>query len=143
MDLIPLADEELPAARATVARSKAAAKAPATHQEALTPQDQSAPADSEADLQGPERSLTWGYLFSDLLAFAVALTEPLEPTFVLPFPASTAAIRVSAPSISAVRRTLCVALRWLARRFIFFALFVPCIGPSIEHAFYSRASDAV
>src|SRR5262249_17830807 len=34
-----------------------------------------------------------GYIFSDLLAFAAAL---MEPTFWLPLPASTAAIRVSA-----------------------------------------------
>jgi hypothetical protein len=62
-----------------------------------------------------------------LLAFA-AFTEPLEPTFLLPFPASTGAIRVSVLSISAARRALCVTLRWLARRFISFALFVPGIG---------------
>jgi hypothetical protein len=30
---------------------------------------------------------------------------------------------------------LCVALRWLARRFISFDLFVPRIGTSIEHSF--------
>jgi len=68
------------------------------------------------------------YLFLGLLAFTVDLTDPLEPTFVLPFSASTAAIRVSALSVSAARRALWVALRWLARRFISFALFVR-IGP--------------
>jgi hypothetical protein len=52
----------------------------------------------------------------------------LEPTFVLPLPASTAAIRVSAPSISAAWRALCDALRWLARRFISFALWAPRIA---------------
>ena len=56
----------------------------------------------------------------------------LEPTFVLPFLASTAAIRVSALSISAACRALCVALRWLARRFISFALCAPRIASSIE-----------
>ena len=78
-------------------------------------------------------STAWGYRFSDLLAFA-ALTEPLEPTFALPFPASTGAIR-PVLSLSASRRALCVALRWLARRFIFFALFVPRIG---ERRVYRR-----
>jgi hypothetical protein len=71
-----------------------------------------------------------GYLFSGLLA----LTKPLERTFVLPFSASTAAIRVSALSPSADRRALWVALRWLARRFVSFALFVPRIWSSIDFA---------
>jgi hypothetical protein len=76
--------------------------------------------------------LTGGYLFFDLLAFAAALMERLEPTFCLPLSASTAAIRVSALTLSAASRALCVALRWLARRFISFALFVPRIGFSLE-----------
>jgi hypothetical protein len=71
-----------------------------------------------------------GYLFSGLLD----LTGPLERTFVLPFSASTAAIRVSALSPSADRRALWVALRWLARRFVSFALFVPRIWSSIDFA---------
>ena len=71
------------------------------------------------------------HLFLGLLAFTVDLAEPLELTFL--FAASTAALRVSALSISAVRRAWCVALRWLARRFISFALFVPRIGSSIEY----------
>jgi len=66
-----------------------------------------------------------GYLFAGLLD----LPGALEPTFVLLFPASTVAIRVFALSLSAARRALWVALRWLARRFISFALFVPRIGP--------------
>ena len=73
-------------------------------------------------------SLTSRYLFSDLLAFA-ALPNPLEPTFLLGFAASTVAIRVSVLSLSEAKRALCVALRWLARRFISFALFVPRIRP--------------
>jgi hypothetical protein len=84
--------------------------------------------------KGLGRSLTCSYFFSDFFAFAVALAKPLEPPFVLAFPASTGAIRVSALSLSAARRALCVALRWLARRFISFALFVPRIGASIKHA---------
>jgi hypothetical protein len=68
------------------------------------------------------------YLFLGLVAFTVDLAGPLEPTLVLPFPALTAAIRVSALNISAARRALWVALRWLTRRFISFAVFVPCIG---------------
>jgi hypothetical protein len=60
----------------------------------------------------PQRDL--GYLFSGLLD----LTGRLERTFVLPFSASTAAIRVSALSPSADRRALWVALRWLVRRFV-------------------------
>jgi hypothetical protein len=60
-----------------------------------------------------------GYLFLGLLAFTVDLTWPLDPTFVLPFSLlAAAAIRVSALSVSAARRALCVALRWLARRLI-------------------------
>ena len=66
-----------------------------------------------------------GYLFAGWLD----LPGALEPTFVLPFPASTVAIRVFALRLSAARRALWVALRWLARRFISFALFVPRIGP--------------
>ena len=81
--------------------------------------------------------------FSDFFAFAVALAEPLEPPFFLPFPASTIAIRVSVLSLSATRRALWVALRWLARRFISLALFVPRIDASIEHALYSRARYTV
>jgi hypothetical protein len=46
--------------------------------------------------------------FWGLLSFEVDLTEPLELTFVLPFPASIAAIRVTL----APRRALCVAFRW-------------------------------
>jgi hypothetical protein len=65
------------------------------------------------------------YPFLGLLAFMVDFASPLEATFGLLFRASTAA------SISAVWRALCVALRWLARRFISFALFVP-IGFSRE-----------
>jgi hypothetical protein len=65
------------------------------------------------------------YPFLGLLAFTVDFVRPLEATFGLLFRASTAA------SISAVWRALCVALRWLARRFISFALFVP-IGFSRE-----------
>ena len=76
----------------------------------------------------PQRDL--GYLFSGVLD----LTGPLERTFVLPFSASTAAIRVSALSPSADRRALWVALRWLARRFVSFALFVPRIWSSIAFA---------
>jgi hypothetical protein len=87
---------------------------------------------------GPERSFffvseTWDYVFLGLLAFTVDLTEPLELTFV--FGASTA-VRVSALSVSAVSRALCAALRWLARRFISFALCAPrirvlhCVGES-------------
>jgi hypothetical protein len=71
------------------------------------------------------------------------LAEPLEPPFFLPFPASTIAIRVSVLSLSAARRALWVALRWLARRFISLALFVPRIDASIEHALYSRARYTV
>jgi hypothetical protein len=69
------------------------------------------------------------YPFLDLLVFPVDLTF-LELTSV--FAASTAAIRVSVLSISAVRRALCAARRWLARRFISFALCAPRIGFSIE-----------
>jgi hypothetical protein len=57
----------------------------------------------------------WGYLFSGFLTFT-------EPTFALPLAVSTAAIRLSALSISAAWRALCDALRWLALRFISFAL---------------------
>ena len=64
------------------------------------------------------------------------MAEPLEPPFA--FPASTVAIPVSVLSLSAARRALWVALRWLARRFISLALFVPRIVASIEHALYSR-----
>ena len=70
------------------------------------------------------------YLFSGLLD----LTGRLERTFVLPFSASIAAIRVSALSPSADRRALWVALRWLVRRFVSFALFVPRIWSSIAFA---------
>jgi hypothetical protein len=59
------------------------------------------------------------------------LTEPLELTFVLPFPASIAAIRVSSLNITAPRRALCVAFRWLALRFISFASWAPRIASSI------------
>jgi hypothetical protein len=72
-------------------------------------------------------------LFSRLLALLVDFAAPLEPAFVLPFPASTAARRVSALSVIAASRALCAALRWLARRFISFALCAPRIGPSIEY----------
>ena len=58
-----------------------------------------------------------GYLFLGLLAFSVDLTWPLDPSFVLLF--SAAALRVSALTVNAARRALCVALRWLARRFLF------------------------
>jgi len=65
------------------------------------------------------------------LPFTVDLTRPFGPTFVLPLPAlAAAAICVSAMSVNAARRALCVALRWLARRFISFALFLPNIGSS-------------
>jgi hypothetical protein len=74
---------------------------------------------------------------------AVIALEPFDPTFVLGLAASTAAIRVSALCMSAARRALWVARRWLARRFISFALFVPRIGASIEHAFYSRGRYVV
>ena len=69
-----------------------------------------------------------GYLFSALLAFAVGLTRPLEPVFFLSLSASTAAILVSAFNFSAARRALWVALLWLARRFISFALCLPRIA---------------
>ena len=77
------------------------------------------------------------HLFSDLPDFA-ALPEPFDPTFVLGLAASTAAIRVSVLSLSEARRVLCVALRWLARRFISLALFVPRISISIQHAFITE-----
>src|SRR5262249_12611645 len=99
-------------------------------QEALITISESAPADGKV-----------GYRFSDLLAFAAL--EPLGPTFVSAFPASTCAMRVSALSLNAAHRALWVALRWLARRFISLALFVPRIGASIEHAFDSRARHPV
>jgi hypothetical protein len=91
---------------------------------------------------GPERSFffvseTWDYVFLGLLAFTVDLTEPLELTFV--FGASTA-VRVSALSVSAVSRALCAALRWLARRFISFALCAPRIGSSIASAFIGEST---
>jgi hypothetical protein len=70
------------------------------------------------------------YLFLGLLAFTVDLTEPLELTFV--FAASTVARRLSALSVRAASRALCAALRWLARRFISFALCAPRIGSSID-----------
>jgi hypothetical protein len=74
------------------------------------------------------------YPFFGLLAFAVDLTGPLDPTFVLPFSALVvaAAIRVSDLSVSASWRALCVALRWLARRFISFALCILSMGCSPE-----------
>jgi hypothetical protein len=75
-----------------------------------------------------------------LLALLVDFAEPLEPTFaapleltfVLALPASTAARRVSALSVSAASRALCAARRWLARRFISFALCAPHILPSMR-----------
>ena len=79
-----------------------------------------------------------GYLFLGLLAFSVDLTWPLDPSFVLLFSAaaalraSAAALRVSALTVNAARRALCVALRWLARRFISLALFLPSIGSSTD-----------
>jgi hypothetical protein len=64
----------------------------------------------------------------------------LEATVVLLFRASTAAIRFSSLGISAVLRALCVALDWLARRFISFALWAPRIASSIDRwRSYSRA----
>jgi hypothetical protein len=64
------------------------------------------------------------YPFFGLLAFAIDFRGPLDLTFVLPFSALfvAAATRVSDLSVSASRRALCVALRWLTRRFISFAL---------------------
>src|SRR5680860_1150822 len=76
----------------------------------------------------------WSYLFSRLLALPVDFAGPWEPTFVLLLPASTAARRVSALSVRAPSRALCAALRWLARRFISFALCAPRIGSSIASA---------
>jgi hypothetical protein len=73
-----------------------------------------------------------GYPFLGLLAFTVDFAGRLEATFILLFRVSTAAIRVSALSISAAWRALCVALRWLARRFISFALWAPRIASSID-----------
>ena len=79
-----------------------------------------------------------GYLFLGLLAFSVDLTWPLDPSFLLLFSAATAlrapaaALRVSALTVNAARRALCVALRWLARRFISLALFLPSIGSSTD-----------
>ena len=81
------------------------------------------------------------YPFFALLAFAVDLTGPLDPTFALTFSDPTfalpfsalvvaAAIRVSDLSVSASRRALCVALRWLTRRFISFALCLLGMGSS-------------
>lgn len=76
-----------------------------------------------------------GYLFLGLLAFSVDLTWPLDPSFVLLFSAaaalraSAAALRVSALTVNAARRALCVALRWLNRRFISLALFLLSMGP--------------
>ena len=85
-------------------------------------------------------NLYGGYLFSPFLVFTVDFTGLLEPTFALLFGASTAAIRVSALSISAAWRALCVALRWLARRFISLALWAPSMASSIDGcASYSRA----
>ena len=76
-----------------------------------------------------------GYLFLGLLAFSVDLTWPLDPSFVLLFSAaaalraSAAALRVSALTVNAACRALCVALRWLNRRFISLALFLLSMGP--------------
>jgi hypothetical protein len=103
----PSSDVDTETARTTTGSTAAAAKAIATAAaiKRSSPQGQSALADRQADLQARERNLTWGYRFSALLAFA-AFTEPLEPTFVLPFPASTGTIRVSVLSLSAARRAL-------------------------------------
>ena len=76
----------------------------------------------------------WNYLFSRLLALLVDFAGPWEPTFVLLLPASTAARRVSALSVRVPSRALCAALRWLARRFISFALCAPRIGSCIALA---------
>lgn len=70
--------------------------------------------------------LARGYFFSDLPDFAVLL-EPFDPAFILGLATSTAASRISALCIREARRALCVALRWLARRFISLDLFVPRI----------------
>jgi hypothetical protein len=54
----------------------------------------------------------------------------LDRTSVFPLSAlaAPAAIRLSALSVSAARRAMCVALRWLARRLISLALFLLSIG---------------
>ena len=83
-----------------------------------------------------------------LLAFAVDLTWPLDPSFVLLFSASaalriSAAIRVSALSVSAARRALCVSLRWLARRLISLALVLLSIWSSIDGFGYTDSFSAV
>jgi hypothetical protein len=73
------------------------------------------------------------YPFFGLLAFAVDLTGLLDPTSVLPFSAlAAAAIRLSVLSVSAAQRAACVALRWLARRFISLASFLLSICSSPE-----------
>ena len=87
------------------------------------------------------------YFFLGLLVFTVDLTWPLDPSFVLLFSASaalriSAAIRVSALSVSAARRALCVALRWLARRLISLALVLLSIGSSIDGPGYTDSLSA-
>jgi hypothetical protein len=92
-------------------------------------------ATSQSDQGHPEIRLTsdsGGYLFPALIGFFTVDLWALEPRFVLPLPASTVAIRVCALSISAASRALCDALRWLARRFISFALWAPRITSSID-----------
>jgi hypothetical protein len=66
-------------------------------------------------------SADFGYLLSGFLAFTVDFARSLEPTSFLVFRASVA-VRLSALSVSAASRAFCAALRWLARRFISFAL---------------------
>ena len=67
-------------------------------------------------------SADFGHLLSGFLAFTADFARPLDPTSFSLFRASIAATRLSALSFSAASRVLCAALRWLARRFISFAL---------------------
>jgi hypothetical protein len=82
------------------------------------------PVQSAHDLQ---RVDSYRAVFPRLLARLVDFVGPLDPTLVLRVSASSAACWVSALSVSAASRVLCAALRWLARRFISFALWAPRI----------------